>query len=174
MAKENDKVRNRSTGNQIFSQRDINGSSADVKTVLSKIFRKLVFTCGRNPAQKWNEYMDEYIASTNKSRPLTPKQSTYTRGNTKNELMNDRMSWFVFCKGLSFLRFTKFRIIIIATNEDGAEEKFYVDETVNIKQLEEDGNFDATDFQLPNTGKTNDDDTKKWLEDLIEMNKKKE
>jgi hypothetical protein len=161
MAKDNDhKTRNRNSGLQIFSPRDINSSSADVKSVLSKIFRKLVYSSGRNPVQKWNEYMDDYITSTNKARPLTPKQSTYTRGNTKNELMNDRMSWFVFCKGLRFLRFTKFRIIII-------------DETVNISQLENEGNFDASEFQLPQTP-LNNDEMNSWLEDMIERNKKKD
>ncbi len=55
MAKDNDnKPRNRNSGLQIFSPKDINGSSADVKSVLSKIFRKLVFSSGRNPVQKWN------------------------------------------------------------------------------------------------------------------------
>lgn len=172
MAKDNDhKTRNRNSGLQIFSPRDINSSSADVKSVLSKIFRKLVYSSGRNPVQKWNEYMDDYITSTNKARPLTPKQSTYTRGNTKNELMNDRMSWFVFCKGLRFLRFTKFRIIIIASNDDGGN--FYVDETVNIAQLENEGNFDASEFQLPQTP-LNNDEMNSWLEDMIERNKKKD
>lgn len=53
MAKDNDnKPRNRNSGLQIFSPKDINGSTADVKGVLSKIFRKLVFSSGRNPVQK--------------------------------------------------------------------------------------------------------------------------
>ena len=85
--------------------------------------------------------------------------------------MNDRMSWFVFCKGLRFLRFTKFRIIIIASNDDGGN--FYVDETVNISQLENEGNFDASEFQLPQTP-LNNDEMNSWLEDMIERNKKKD
>lgn len=172
MAKDNNsKPRNRNSGLQIFSPKEINGTSSDVKSVLSKIFRKLVFSSGRNPVQKWMENMDHYIESTNKARPLTPKQSVYTRGNTKNELMNERMSWFVFCKGLRFLLFSKFRIIIIATNDNG--ENFYVDETVNISQIENEGNFDASEFQLPQTP-LNNNEINAWLDDMIEQNKKKD
>lgn len=163
------KPRNRNTKLQVFSQKDINSSSADVKTVLSKIFRKLVFSCGRNPIQKWNDYMTEYIQSTNKSRPLTPKQNTYTRGNAKSEFMKDRMSWLVFCKALRFLRFTKFRIIIIASNDQ--DENYYVDETLNITQMD-DEDFDSSEFQLP-TNVIDSKDVNSWLEDLIERNKKK-
>ena len=164
------KNRNRSTGLQVFSPKSIHTSTADVSSVLSKIFRKFVFSTGRNPIQKWNEYMNEYIDNTNKSRPLTPKQSTYTRGNTKSELMKDKMSWFVFCKGLRFLRFTKFRVIIIASNE--SNESYYVDETVNIAQMEDDGSYEA-DFQIP-TNTINNENVNSWLEDLIESNKKKD
>ena len=78
---------------------------------------------------------------------------------------------FVFCKGLRFLRFTKFRIIIIASNDEGGN--FYVDETVNISQLENEGSFDASEFQLPQTS-LNNDEMNSWLEDMIERNKKKE
>ena len=84
--------------------------------------------------------------------------------------MKDKMTWFVFCKGLRFLRFTKFRVIIIASNE--SNESYYVDETVNIAQMEDDGSYEA-DFQIP-TNTINNENVNSWLEDLIESNKKKD
>ena len=172
MTKENKgRPRTRGNGLHVFKPKDINDSNADVRSVLSKIFRKLVHATGRNPVQKWNECMDDFVAKINKVRLLTPKQSTYTRGNIKSELMNEKMSWFVFCKSFRFLKFPKFRIIIIATDEEGGN--YYVDETVVVSNIEKDDNFDASEFQIPQTS-LNNSELDSWLEDLIEKNKKKD
>ena len=153
---------------EVFSREEINQTTSDVKSVLSKVFRKLVFSSGRNPVQKWNELMDDYVKVMGKNTPLTPKNIGYTRGNTKHELMNIKMSWAVFCKGLRFLKFTKFRIIIIATHEDGKQ--YYTDDTVNIANIYDD---DDENVFVADTGNVPEDQTDKWFKELIESNRYK-
>jgi hypothetical protein len=155
----------------VFSPDDINKSSSDVRTVLTKIFRTLVFASGRNPIQKWNELMDEYVAEINRVTPLSPKAIGYTRGNTKSELMNEKMSWPVFYKGLRFLKFKSFRIVIIAQNENN--ETYYTDEVVNIATNTDDDEYSISKFNLPVGGMTSSE-SNEMLEKIISKHTKKE
>lgn len=164
-------TKQRKTHLNVFSKEDIQQSSSDPKTVLSKIFRTLVYATGRNPVQKWNELMENYIQEVKKTIELNAKALGYTRGNTKSELMNPKMSWNVFCKGLRFLKFKSFRIIIIATDEQNRS--FYTVETVNIAQNEDDDNFTIDNIDLPKID-LSEEKMDEWLVDIINKNTKKE
>lgn len=86
--------------------------SNTIESVLSILFRKMLFQLNITP-EKFNYLMINYL---NKSKtPGNVKERSTIRGNLKRELLDERISWKVFCKGLIFLNVKSLDITIKLT-----------------------------------------------------------
>jgi hypothetical protein len=68
---------------------------------------------------KWAQCMDRYLRDPRNKVGVSTKEKTSMRGNIAKELLNDQMTWKVFCKGLVFLQFYRVRFFVEITDPLG-------------------------------------------------------
>ena len=89
-----------------------------IDTILSTLFERIMTDLDIN-TYKWNQLMVRFINDPRKCIPTNTKEQSSARGNLQKELLKPRMSWKVFCKGISFLSIKKFKLTIEAYHENG-------------------------------------------------------
>ena len=103
-------------------EKDSNGLvAAPIKTgsaesVLASLFRSIMVDLHIN-AFKFNNLINDYILEQIRVGKNDDRSSA--KGNLKRELLSDKISWKVFCKGLRFLNIWKFEIRIRAHHKNG-------------------------------------------------------
>lgn len=98
-----------------------------VTGVLSRLFRQILSDLNIKP-QDYNSLLVSYVRDIRNRIPNNRKDIAIAMGNISKELLRPNMSWKVFCKGMRFLRFTKFEIIIRCHSEN----KTYSDHSVVV------------------------------------------
>lgn len=88
-------------------EQPIRSGTAD--SILASLFRHILASYNVTN-DRFNSYLERYIVRSNIPRNI--KDISSVRGNLKKELTKNTMSWRVFVKGLQFLNFNKFEIII--------------------------------------------------------------
>lgn len=114
------------------------GVPSGITGVLAKMFRNIVHELGVGPSQ-WDHLMDQYLnkelrilEDRRRERLIrqggveTPEQvdtnrrdRTSLRGNLNKEFKRKIMTWKVFCKGMRFLQFRRFKFVLIAEHVNG-------------------------------------------------------
>lgn len=93
---------------QLFTPKEHKEVPRDDK-FLSEIFRQMMFVMNVDTA-RFQQLMALYIKRSHVPRNM--REISSARGNIKKELMNEKMSWKVFVKGLVFLDIAEFVIAI--------------------------------------------------------------
>lgn len=92
--------------------------SGGTDAALASLFQTMMFNLRINPNQ-WNLYMRSYVTDPKNGIPNNNKDQSSAKGNLSKELLKNRMTWKVFCKGLRFINRPKFRIIIEFPDSSG-------------------------------------------------------
>lgn len=100
----------------------ITTGSAD--SVLASLFRSILLDLHVNMF-KFNTLVNDFIEDQTQASDLNEKDKSSAKGNLKRELLADKMSWKVFCKGLKFLNIIKFEIRIRAYHRNGKLTEHY-------------------------------------------------
>lgn len=87
-------------------------------SILASMFRTIMEEIGINET-RWNHLMTDYVLDKNNCIPNNNKDQSSARGNLQKELLKNKMSWKVFCKGIRFLNIIKFDFIIRAHHPNG-------------------------------------------------------
>jgi hypothetical protein len=93
-------------------------TSGGTNSILASLFRRMLKELDINYS-KWNNMMVRYIMDPRNCIPNNNKDQASARGNLQKELLKEKMSWKVFCKGLRFMAIPKFEIIIKAHHPNG-------------------------------------------------------
>lgn len=114
------------------------GVPSGITGVLAKMFRNIVHEMGVGPAQ-WDHFMDQHLnkelkiledrrrerlirqggVETREQIDTNRRDRTSLRGNLNKEFKRKIMTWKVFCKGMRFLQFRRFKFIIIGERMNG-------------------------------------------------------
>lgn len=87
--------------------------------ILARLWKKILQDLNILPME-WNRLMIAYVRDHRNKVPNTRRDHSSVLGNLTKELIKPSMTWRIFCKGLRFLRLTKFEITITAHHLDGA------------------------------------------------------
>jgi len=98
--------------------REVEITSGGTNSILASLFRRMLKELDINYS-KWNNMMLRYIMDPRNCIPNNNKDQASARGNLQKELLKEKMSWKVFCKGLRFMAIPKFEIIIRAHHTNG-------------------------------------------------------
>lgn len=127
----------RTLGDSLPRRRPVSG----ITGVLTNAFRSILIDLGVNSYQ-YNALMEQYLqhevdALEKKRRDrelrrkpdpnapplnhveLNRRDRTTTRGNLNKEFGRESMTWKVFCKALTFLQVTRFRLIVVVERKNG-------------------------------------------------------
>lgn len=93
-------------------------NSGGTHAILASMFRKILHELSINPI-RWNHLMNTYLLDPKNGIKRNNKDQSSARGNLQKELLKEKMTWKVFCKGIRFLNIMKFEIIIRAHHSNG-------------------------------------------------------
>lgn len=83
--------------------------------ILSSLYRRILADWNVGTVE-WGRFMHRYLTDPMNIRHNKPgADQASTRANIAKELLDDRMTWKVFCKGLVFLRFSRMRFSVELT-----------------------------------------------------------
>ena len=102
---------------------------------LARLFRTILLDLNIGGFQ-FAVLMTKFLTDPRNRIPDNKRDQTSNRGNLNKEFQKDRMTWKVFCKGLRFLQFVRFRIIIEGERVNGSVSRHQVD--VNLELSEPD------------------------------------
>lgn len=88
-------------------------------SILASMFQLIIWQLGIKEVG-WNTLMQRYLLDPSNNIPNNDRAHALERGNLQKELLNNRMSWKVFCKGLKFINLPKFEFIIRAHHINGS------------------------------------------------------
>jgi hypothetical protein len=78
----------------------------EAKNELAHLFRMICWELGIGP-NEWEYKLRKYLELTEASIPRNAKDRSYARGNLNAQLMDKKMTWTTFMRGLKFLGVTK-------------------------------------------------------------------
>lgn len=81
---------------------------------------------------KWNMLMNNHINDPRNSIPNNKRDQSSERGNLQKELLTERMTWKVFCKGMRLLNYGRFKISIEIYPDDPEDEITIHEINVNL------------------------------------------
>lgn len=92
-------------------------------SVLSAILRELMLELNLRELSVWEQYVSRFVNDPingipNAERGQRPAMNS-ARGNLRKELLTDKISFRVFCKGMRFLDFQSFEFKVIAHSKSG-------------------------------------------------------
>lgn len=82
-----------------------------VTGILAGLYRQVMAARGVDLGS-WGRYMYRHLTDPRNNVLNSRKDMTNTRGNIAKELLNDEMTFKVFCKGIVFLRLRKVRFYV--------------------------------------------------------------
>ncbi len=91
--------------------------TGSAESVLASLFRSIMVDLHIN-VFRFNHLVNDYISDQIRVGKNDDRSSA--KGNLKRELLSDKISWKVFCKGLRFLNIWKFEIKIRAYHKNGS------------------------------------------------------
>lgn len=80
-----------------------------VTGVLARLWRIILMDLEIN-VNTWMQLMVEYVRDRDNRVPNNKRDQSSVQGNLIKELTKSSMSWKIFCKGLRFIRVTKFEL----------------------------------------------------------------
>ena len=95
--------------------------SGDSRSVLAAMLRKIFIKNGID-WDRFSIYMEDYLNDPRNQIPNTVKARTSERGNLRKELLNSRITWKSFIKGLRFLKIDLAEISLKYQDRYGDEE----------------------------------------------------
>ncbi len=107
-------------------------TSGSTSSVLSSLFRRILNGEGLT-LTRFNTMMDKYIMRG--MRDSSIKDASSKRGNLKNELLQDTMTWSVFIKGLHFLGINSFDVEIKLYVHNGDDSSHFESAILNSKSV---------------------------------------
>lgn len=106
-------------------------TTGSTESVLASLLRSIMIDLNIT-VFKFNDLLNQFVLDPSKMGKNDEKDISSAKGNLKRELLADRISWKVFCKGLRFLNIWKFEIRIKAYHSTGEVTEHY--KIVNISK----------------------------------------
>ena len=94
------------------------GKTSGISGVLSALFVQFMIKTGIT-GERWRYLIDDF-ARKEGTHNDNRRDIASIRGNLNKEFLRNTMTWKVFVKAMMFLKFRKFRIIIVAQLGDGS------------------------------------------------------
>lgn len=101
--------------------------------VLSRLFREMLGDLNIS-IMVWSTLMNDYLNDRRHKIPRNRHDMASVQGNLTKELIRDKMTWKVFCKGLRFLQVVRFQISIKAYRANGSS----TIHSINVNLCEQD------------------------------------
>lgn len=100
----------------------INGASKVVSggsdSILAAVFGDIKYLVAPT-TDRWNQFMTAYLRDPKNGIAKNMKDQSSARGNLAKELLKNKMTWKVFCKGLRFLNIVSFEFVIRVKHKNG-------------------------------------------------------
>lgn len=101
----------------LFSGKRDTKKSGGSDSILANMFANIINDTGIN-FDKWNNLMNTYIRDPRNSIPNNDRDQSSERGNLRKELLKEKMTWKVFCKGMRLLNFPRFDLTLTVYHSD--------------------------------------------------------
>lgn len=101
----------------IFSNKKNRKASGGSDSILANMFVNIMTDTGIN-FEKWDSLVNRYIRDPRNSIPNNDRDRSSERGNLRKELLKDKMTWKVFCKGMRLLNFPRFDLTLTIYHND--------------------------------------------------------
>ena len=127
----------------LFSGKRDTKESGGSDSILAKMFANIINDTGIN-FDKWNMLMNTYIRDPRNSIPNNDRDQSSERGNLRKELLKDKMTWKVFCKGMRLLNFPRFDLTLTLYHNDPKKTISSHTIKVSLGQANEEPDTDTT------------------------------
>ena len=110
------------------------GQTYGIGGILASLYRRILADWNIG-TMEWGRLMHRYLndpINTRRNKPGADQAST--RANIAKELLDEQMTWKVFCKGLVFLRFSKMRFSVELTHRTGRTKVHFIDVDFGLKE----------------------------------------
>jgi hypothetical protein len=122
----------------------------EAKNELAHLFRMICWELGIGP-NEWEYKLRKYLELTEASIPRNAKDRSYARGNLNAQLMDKKMTWTTFMRGLKFLGVTKINFAVSLTHPSGKVTEHRMG--IRTRLTAEDLSLAETEVSLPRTPK---------------------
>lgn len=93
------------------------GTDGILANLFKNILNELRITAGRG--SRWEDLMRTFLGDRRNGVRQNDRDRSSARGNLAKELLKDKMSWKVFCKGMRFIGLIRFELTIVAHHSSG-------------------------------------------------------
>jgi len=110
------------------------GQTHGIGGILASLYRMILADWNIGTIE-WGRLMHRYLNDPiNARRKTVGSDQASTRANIAKELLDETMTWKVFCKGLVFLRFSKMRFSVELTHRTGRTKVHFIDVDFGLKE----------------------------------------